>query len=179
VLLRRCRQPRGRIVAVALGARRGGAARLEREARRLAPRLEILDFLVDVGGASRQTRGLLLAELLLVLARGEVQLAGVRVLAQRRGALIGLGQLDPQPGEIRFELGEPRRGRRLPLARLREPRAGRLRWPRPARGSGARRAPSPTAAARPASACSGVPWQPAASRCRAASRPRRRCRRCG
>ena len=46
-----------------------------------------------------------------------------RVLAQRRGALIGLGQLDPQPGEIRFELGEPRRGRRLPLARLREPRA--------------------------------------------------------
>ena len=65
------------------------------------------------------------------------------------------------------------------LARLGQARPRRLDALRQLAVAAARTAPSPSAAARRAAACSGAPSPPAASACRAAFRPRRRCRRCG
>ena len=56
-------------------------------------------------------------EFLLLLPAVDVQLARVRVLANRRRAAVRLGLLDAQPPEIGFDFRQTRRGGRLALAR--------------------------------------------------------------
>ena len=122
VLLRGGGEPRGGVVAIALRRRprRPGAIRAARRAgSRRASRSRI--SVLDLGGARGQPFGLLLAELLLVLPRRDVELAGVRVLTQGRRALIGFGQLDPQARQVRLELGEAGGGYGFALARVGEP----------------------------------------------------------
>ena len=89
------RRPRRR---APLGVGQRLAPRVERNARRLAPRLEVADLVGDLGGAADQHLGLVAVELLLLLAAVDVELAGVCVLADPRGARVGFRLLDAAAG---------------------------------------------------------------------------------
>src|SRR6478609_1997212 len=65
-------------------------------------------------------------ELELLLPAIDVDFRRVGALAHRRRALIGLGLLDPESGEIGLDFGYTRRRGRLALARARQTRARRF-----------------------------------------------------
>ena len=117
---------RGRGVALGAGAEGRLAARVELEAGRLLPGVERAHFGVDLGRRGRQLLDLLAVEGNLLLETADLHLARVGGLARRGGLAVGLHELEAQPFERRFELGEPGRGRRLALARVGELGSRRL-----------------------------------------------------
>ena len=122
--------------------------------------------------------GLLAVELQLLLAAVDGELAGVRPFANRDArdsASACSMRRRPRSASTSARCAAAAVSR----SRARRAARGRPRWPRPARDSGARTAPSPSGAVPRADAGTGAPWPPAASACRAAFRPRTRCRRCG
>src|SRR5688572_25265165 len=68
-------------------------------------------------------------EFLLLLAPVDIQLAGVRGLADPRRAAVGLGLFDPQPAEIRFDFRDTGAGGPFAFACGSEPRSRRLDEP--------------------------------------------------
>src|SRR5262245_56845961 len=65
-------------------------------------------------------------ELELLLPPVDVELRGVGALTHRRGTLIRFGLFDPQPREVRLDLGHTRGRRRFALARAGQARPRRL-----------------------------------------------------
>ena len=174
-----CCKRRRRLVAFRTGAHRGLAAGVELQASRFLPRVERAHFGLDLRGGRGQLLDLLAIERNLLLEAADLHLARVRSLARRRRLSVGLHQFETQPFERRFELGKPGGGRRLALTRAGELGSRGLDGLPERRGTSGRIGPSPSAAALRAGACSAAPWPPAASAFRAASRPRKRCRRRG
>ena len=107
---------------VALGSGSTGrlAARFELEPGRLLTGVERAHFGLDLGRGMRQLFDLLAVERDLLLQPADFQLAGVSGFAGRGRLPIGLHQLQPQPLERRFELGQSGRSSGLTLAGARE-----------------------------------------------------------
>ena len=113
-------------------------------------------------GARLEHRRLLAIERDLLLAAIDLQLAGVRRPRGRGRRRHRLRSARSAARRARSRL-PPAGPRRRSRSRGRRPAGrGRTRWPRPARDSGARTAPSPSAASRRAAACSAAPSRPAA-----------------
>ena len=167
----------GGLVAPVPRARRGLAPRLELEPRRLAAALQRLHLCLDVGGRARRAGRSAAGRTRPAAAAGR---SPARWRAPPRARQSSRRRPRSARGAAARASSRARPAtRRRPFRAAAHPRAGRarLRSPRRAGGSAARTAPSPSAAALPAAACSGAPWLPAASARPAASRPRRRCRR--
>ena len=109
----------------------------------------------------------------------DLELRGMRPLANRRRALIRFGLFDAQAAQVRFHFRDARSRRRLALARVGQARPRRLDAVSQLAVAARQTALSPIAAAPRAAACIAAPWRPAASTRRAAFRLRRRCRRRG
>ena len=134
---------------------------LDRRAGRLAPGAELVRLGGERLGPATEVLDLLPIELHLLLAATDLELPGVRLLADA-------GRAPPprsaRAGAPRGAIRAPRRARpRPPRARGRRPAAP----PRPqsrgtAPGGGARTAPAPTGAVPRAAACSAAPARPAA-----------------
>jgi len=80
-----------------------------------------VNLVPDLARTRRQRLGLVAVELLLLLAAIDVELAGVRVLANLRRALVAFRLLDAQPREVRLDLGQPAGGGGFALARVGQP----------------------------------------------------------
>src|SRR5262249_25567056 len=100
--------------------------RLDETLRRLPPRSEIADFTIEVLRARGGRFSLLLVEFELLLTAVDVELASVRILADRGRAAVGVRLLHPKPAERRFRGGQSGCGARFALSRIGKPRAGGL-----------------------------------------------------
>ena len=123
-------QLRGGAVPGGFGFRCREPPRLQSEPGRFAARLELLDLTADRRAARLERLGLLPVEVELLLPDRYLQLTRVRVLAQRRRALLGRRQVQPRPGQIRLERRHARRRGAFTLARRRQPLARGLDGPR-------------------------------------------------
>ena len=171
-------QHRRRAIALGIGGHRRGAPRLERRAGRLAARVERLGLGHDRRDARLERARLLAVERDLLLLAVDGELAGVSGFARGRRARFRLDQLDPQPAQVGFDIGDLRRRGRLARPRFRQPGTRRRQSSRRAAGTCAPAGLFHNGGVRRAVSGSGAPSRPAASASRAASRPRTRCRRC-
>ena len=114
------RERRRRRVALCVRATPRLRAARPSPASRPAPRVEAGELGDDLGRRLRQPLRLLLVERDLLLTALVVELALVRLRAQRVRPRVGFGQLDAQALEIALDLGEPRGAEPLPIARRRE-----------------------------------------------------------
>src|SRR5688572_19931209 len=96
----------------------GLTPRFERDARRLAPCLQVTNFIGNLGRPYDQRLGLVTVELLLLLPAVDVELARVRVFADLRRSVVGFGLLDAKPRQVRFHFANPGQRRALALPRL-------------------------------------------------------------
>ena len=83
-----------------------GAPCRERRTRRFAPRIEQFELSGHRRRAILHRLNLLAVERNLLLLAVDGQLAGMRRLASRRRARLGLDELDPHAPEGRFDLGD-------------------------------------------------------------------------
>ena len=116
----------GRLVSRPFRVRTRRLARLDGNPRGLAPRLQILDLVRDLGRARAERRSLMTIELQLLLPPVDLELRGMRPLANRRRALIRFGLFDAQAAQVRFHFRDARSRRRLALARVGQVRPRRL-----------------------------------------------------
>jgi hypothetical protein len=155
-----------RFVARTFGIGACAFACVDGNAGRFPARLEVAYLVGDLPSARRERRCLMTIELELLLPAIDIELGGVRALANRGRTVIRFGLFDPQPRQVGLDFGDACRRRRFALAR-----AGRTR--------ARRTAPFPSAGARPEAACIAVPSPPDVSARHAVSPLRKRCRQRG
>src|SRR6185436_11113247 len=114
--------------AVAFGVRAGGgvAASGEQHLRRFAAGVEPVELRRHRRRPRLERHDLLAVERDLLLLTRHRELARVRGFTRLGRRRLGLDQLDPQAPEARLAFGDARRGDRLALARLGQPRPRRL-----------------------------------------------------
>jgi hypothetical protein len=119
-----CDPGRGVATCLRLGNRLMSA--LERETFRLAPRLELLPFLIEFRDSRVEHSRLLLIECDLLLAPVDVQLPRMSLIADASGHRVGFGLLDPKCRERGLHFAQSGRSGRFAVARVGQTSACRL-----------------------------------------------------